>query len=297
MKPVPALFASLAGTALVMGLAWVISPDALTIGGVAAPLVLGALALVIQWVAFVPAFALKSDAFFDLLGSLTFLSLVGLSLWIAHDHGQLTTRRLVSAALVAVWAGRLGLYLFRRVRQVGHDVRFDEIKQNGPQFLMTWTLQGAWAFVTSLAVIVFLTADGEASPLGFWDVLGWGLWGLGFTIEVVADRQKAAFRARNAAPRKWIDEGLWAHAQHPNYFGEILLWFGLFVAGIGVYDGAQWVAVVSPLFVIALLTQVSGIPMLKAVGKARWGDDPEYRAYLSRTRLLVPLPSRRKSES
>ena len=109
-------------------------------------------------------------------------------------------------------------------------------------------------------------------------------------IEVIADRQKNQFRTRGDGQAKWIDEGLWSLSQHPNYFGEILLWAGLFVSGLHLYSGAAWLGILSPIFVYILLTRMSGIPMLRQRAEQRWGDDPDYRAYLKRTRLLLPLP-------
>ena len=114
---------------------------------------------------------------------------------------------------------------------------------------------------------------------------------MGFGIEIIADGQKAKFREGNTEG-KWIDEGLWSRCQHPNYFGEITLWFGLFVSGLHIYEGFEWLAVLSPIFVYVLLTRMSGVPMLQERGDARWGDDPAYRAYRKNTPLLLPLGKR-----
>ena len=89
-----------------------------------------------------------------------------------------------------------------------------------------------------------------------------------------------------------ITTGLWSWCQHPNYFGEIMLWTGIALIAAPVLAGWQWVAMVSPLFVFLLLTRVSGIPMLQASARERWGADPEYRAYVQRTPLLLPKPTR-----
>ena len=115
------------------------------------------------------------------------------------------------------------------------------------------------------------------------------MWVLGFAIEVTADRQKSAFNARPENQGRWIDEGLWSRSQHPNYFGEILLWSGIAVCGAGVFVGGQWVGLLSPIFVATLLLKVSGVPLLKKRGQEKWGDNPEYAAYLARTRLLLPV--------
>ena len=157
---------------------------------------------------------------------------------------------------------------------------------------MAWTMQGLWVFLTVLPVLVILTAPQAPTPIGIIEIIGWTLWIIGFGIEVVADRQKSAFKANPAHAGRWIDQGLWAYSQHPNYFGEILLWTGMFISGIGVYEGTQWLAALSPVFVYLLLTRVSGITMLDVRAEARWGHDPAYRTYFETTNVLIPGPKR-----
>jgi steroid 5-alpha reductase family enzyme len=195
---------------------------------------------------------------------------------------------MVAALCVGVWAVRLGSFLVRRIARDGKDGRFDEIKQSAPRFLGAWTLQATWVMLT-LAAALGLILGGSEPQLALTD-LGFGLWALGFGIEVVADRQKQAFRARGTG--RWIDEGLWSWCQHPNYLGEIVLWTGVFVVAAGHLRGWGWLAAISPLFVTLLLTRVSGIPMLRERGQARWGDDVDYQDYLDRTPTLIPRPPR-----
>ena len=199
----------------------------------------------------------------------------------------------VTAVLVACWAVRLGLFLVARIRREGRDGRFDRIKTNPVRFLMAWTLQGAWVSLTALAALVIMT-DARDPGVGAAAILGWLLWAVGWGIEVVADRQKSAFRADPANEGRFITSGLWSVSRHPNYLGEILLWTGIFVSGLGMYTGGQWVAVVSPLFVVLLLTRISGIPLLEARADRRWGDDPAYQAYRAATPVLLPRPARRR---
>ena len=118
--------------------------------------------------------------------------------------------------------------------------------------------------------------------------IGAVMWVAGFVIEVVADRQKSRFRADPVNEGRFINTGLWARSRHPNYFGEILLWAGIAVMAIPYLSGTQWVVMLSPLFVYALLTRVSGVPTLVRRGQQLWGDDPAYQAYLSSTPLLMP---------
>ena len=109
-------------------------------------------------------------------------------------------------------------------------------------------------------------------------------------FELLADVQKYRFNAAYAsgANQKWIDTGLWRRSRHPNYFGEILLWAGIAVMAIPYLSGTQWVVMLSPLFVYALLTRISGIPTLARRGQQLWGDDPDYQAYLKNTPTLLP---------
>ena len=122
--------------------------------------------------------------------------------------------------------------------------------------------------------------------------LGIAIWVIGFGIEVVADQQKSAFKRDPANEGRFITSGLWSWSRHPNYFGEITLWIGMALLAVPILTGWRWVMLISPIFVIVLLTRISGIPLLEARGMKRWGDDPEYRAYVEQTSVLVPLPPR-----
>ena len=260
------------------------------VGGVPLLALCAGLAMLIQWLAWIPAALRRDESFFDLTGSLTYLTVTGFALAMA---GPPSPRQWLVAALVWIWAARLGSFLLRRVRQDGGDGRFDEIKVDPARFLSVWTIQGLWVFFTAAAALIVLTRAEAGAPWSPWDALGGAMWSAGFAVEVIADRQKRAFKARPESAGRWIDEGLWSWSQHPNYFGEILLWSGVAVIGAGVFEGGQWVGLLSPLFVALLLTRVSGIPLLDARAEARWGDDPEFRAYRERTSVLLPRPPRR----
>ncbi len=243
-----------------------------------------ALAFLIQWLAFLPAYLFQTEKFYDLTGSITYLLLVLLALVASGTAG---VGEYLLALMVAVWAIRLGSFLFLRIRSDGKDVRFDRIKPNAPRFLMTWTLQGLWVLMTLSAVLAALTSIGPVllGPVFFVGAL---LWLIGFVTEIVADNQKRQFRRDAANQGAFIRSGLWARCRHPNYFGEILLWCGLALAASPALSGWQYVTLVSPVFVYLLLTRISGIPMLEAAGKRRWGDDPQYQSYLENTPRLFP---------
>lgn len=255
----------------------------------------------IQLGCFVVAAALQTEKFFDLAGSLTYISCVLLSLRRAGVHA--TPRVFVNSALVLIWAGRLGSFLFWRILKAGSDRRFDEAKHKPMLFIVFWVVQGLWVFLTALPVYVINAKancvaakknddenGGCDSSLGWCDYLGWSLWLTGFVVQAVADMQKSRFRAKPENADIWINEGLWYYAQHPNYFGEILMWWGIFLSCSQSLRGIEYASVISPLFVTFLLTQVSGIPMLREASLKKWGHLPEYVEYLRKTPVLVPLP-------
>ena len=241
--------------------------------------------LLIQWIAFVPAYLNQTEHYFDLTGSITYISLLLLGLLLAGTDA----RRLLIAGLVLIWAVRLGSFLFRRVKQDGSDTRFRSIKPDFLRFLMTWTLQGAWVLVTFAAGLAAITSS-TLQPLGWLALFGSLLWIVGFSIEVVADRQKRQFRRQADRETEFITSGLWAWSRHPNYFGEILLWFGIALIALPVLSGWQHLTLISPIFVIVLLTRISGIPMLERRADKRWSEDPLYQNYKRSTPVLIPKP-------
>jgi len=242
---------------------------------------------VVNWAVFVHAFGTQTERFFDVTGSLTYVTLVGVA-WVL---GPRDPRALLIGALVLLWALRLGTFLFRRISQDGGDGRFDALKPDFARFLMTWTLQGLWVFLTFSCGLVAMTTS-EPVPLGVPAFLGAAMWLVGWTLEVTADQQKRAFRRDPAQRGRFITTGVWAWSQHPNYFGEILLWTGIAVIAFPTLQGSQLATLISPLFVFVLLTRISGIPLLRARARKRWGADPEYEAYCTRTPILVPRPPR-----
>ena len=252
-----------------------------------------ALAFAIQWLAFVPAYLAQSERYYDLTGSFTFLSL---ALFALAASEQPDARAYVIALLVACWALRLGSFLSARIRRDGFDRRLSRIKKDLAAFLMTWTLQGAWVTVSFAPGLAAIAASSRAPADGFL-IAGVALWALGFAFEVAADEQKRRFRSRAANAERFITSGLWAWCRHPNYFGEILLWAGIAVAAWPALQGWALLTLASPLFIVLLLTRISGVRMLEANGQRRWGEDPEYRDYMARTPALVPRRPKRRPAS
>ena len=240
-----------------------------------------AFAFVVNWLIFIPSFLAHTEHFFDLTGSLTYLSVVAFALTL----GAGDARAWLVGVLVIIWAARLGTFLFGRVRGAGSDSRFDKMKYMFTQFLMTWTLQGLWVSFTLAAGLIALTTN-EPKPIDWACALGLLVWIVGFGIEVVADRQKTAFKADPANEGQFISTGLWAWSRHPNYLGEIVLWTGIAIIALPVMQGWQYIGLVSPVFVFVLLNYVSGVRLLEKQGKRRWGNDPAYQEYVANTPVL-----------
>ncbi len=247
-------------------------------------------AFVINWVVFVPSFAARTEHFYDLTGSLTYLSTTLLAVALG---GPADGRSWLLTVLIVIWASRLGTYLFRRVRQTGKDGRFDRIKQSPTRFGMTWTLQGLWVVFTAAAAHAAIASE-TRQALGLWAAVGVAIWLGGFAIEVLADSQKAAFRTDPANNGRFITSGLWAWSRHPNYFGEILLWIGIAIIAVPALRGWQLVTLISPVFVYLLLTRISGLPMLERRADKRWGGNDAYETYKAATPVLIPRPPRRQ---
>ena len=281
-KPLPVVGASVLVAALV---AWGVGQHAVEAFGLPVPWICTAFAFALNWAAFPPAFAARTERYYDLVGSLTYLGSIACAAGLAN----LDARGWLLAALAGVWAARLGTFLFLRIHRAGSDRRFDEVKQAFGPFLIAWTLQALWVVLTLACAVAAMTST-ASRPLGVWAAVGAAIWVVGFGIEVVADRQKSAFRRDPANEGDFIRTGLWAWSRHPNYCGEIVLWIGVAVIAWPVLHGWQHVALVSPVFVYLLLTRISGIPPLETRAEAKWGEDPAYRDYVERTPVLWLRP-------
>jgi steroid 5-alpha reductase family enzyme len=258
-----------------------------TLGGVPVFAIIVGLAFLIQWLVFIPSYLFQTEKFYDLTGSLTYISMIGVALCYSRYSTQLDARSILLATLVIIWALRLGTFLFGRIRKSGKDDRFDEIKPSFIRFLNAWTIQGLWVTFTAATALVGITTLTQ-KDIGAFAVIGLLVWVFGFAFEVIADAQKSRFNADPANKGKFIRTGLWAYSRHPNYFGEIVLWVGIAIIAIPVLQGWQWVAMISPIFVTFLLTRVSGVPMLENKADKKWGGQEDYEAYKKITPVLIP---------
>ena len=244
------------------------------------------LAFLIQWVAYIPAYVFQTEKFYDLTGSLTYLSVTWYALILASgDFANANLANIVIVLLISLWALRLGSFLFMRIHKDGEDKRFRTIKPSATQFFMTWTLQGLWVSLCSMCALTAISSDGGVVVNAMF-YFGLGLFVLGFSTEIVADNQKSKFRSFSENKDKFITTGLWAKSRHPNYFGEIVLWTGIAVMSFSSLEGWQYLTLISPIFTYILLVYVSGVRMLEARADKKWGDDEDYIKYKSETPVL-----------
>ena len=265
-----------------------VGKNSVILNGYSAVLYCAVICVGMQWVAWIPASIGKSERFYDLTGGLTYITIVGFSLWAGSRSEPISSRELIVSLLVIIWSLRLSSFLYLRIHRTGKDGRFDKLKTSSIRFLVPWTIQGLWVFLTMIVVIVINTQADSAPALGIWDGIGLSIWILGFSIEVIADNQKTVFNSEPNNQGKWIDCGLWSYSRHPNYLGEILLWTGIAFFGVSCFTGLEKIAWISPLFIYLLLTKISGTPILDRRALEKWGDDSEYQIYREKTPLLFP---------
>ena len=240
------------------------------------------LIFLIQWISFIPAFIFQTEKFFDLFGSLTYLTAI---LYTLHVTGSTRLSDYIIVGCIAVWAIRLGSFLFLRIHKAGEDRRFRTIKPNFTRFLMTWTLQGMWVSMCLLCVLTALSSFTGVIMNNLFFV-GLVIYVLGLVIEIVADQQKTVFRREPKNKDKFITTGLWSLSRHPNYLGEILLWSGIAIMSVSSLQGLQYLTLISPLFVYILLVYISGIRLLENQAEKKWGHLDSYKEYVKNTPSL-----------
>ncbi len=242
-----------------------------------------------HWIIAVPSLITSSEKYFDFTGMVATLLLVLTSMFALLSSGaEASIRSVFVATFVSVWTLRLGIFLYKRIVKAGEDRRFRDIKKSLPKFLMTWTLSALWVFLTTVNAITLIALN-PLEPIGVFFVVGALLWFLGFSFEVIADRQKKHFSEQPENKGRFITQGLWSVSRHPNYFGEILLWTGIAIIALPFLSSWQFVSLVSPVFVFLLLTRISGLPFLEEKAEKKWGEDKDYIEYKKRTPILVPF--------
>lgn len=244
------------------------------------------ISFIIQIVFFIYAAWFKTDKVTDLSYGLTFVLLAISSLLINKTY---LTYQIIVTLMVLIWGVRISTYLFIRILKTKRDKRFDGIRENFWKFAQFWFFQALAVWMISLPG-TYLFSLNNILPINFVMGLGIFIWFFGILIETIADIQKFNFKNNKKNDGKWIQSGIWKYSRHPNYFGEMLCWWGIFVFSMPFQSGISWLTVLGPIFISFILLFVSGIPTLEKKYSEIYKNNSEYQDYKKRTSLLVPLP-------
>jgi steroid 5-alpha reductase family enzyme len=247
-----------------------------------------AISLIINLTGFLIAYRFKSDKLTDFSYGATFFVLA-LVAFLKISQRPYKLSKWILLAMVCAWAARLAVFLLLRILKNKKDKRFDGVRESFWKFGQFWLFQGITAWIILLPTLLFFSNPGQT--IGWLGYIGFITWGSGLAVETVADYQKFTFNSKATNKGRWIASGLWRLSRHPNYFGEILNWVGVYLFTFDALNTNQrWGGVVSPLFIAFLLIFITGIPKLEKYADGKWGSDPSYQAYKKRTSILIPLP-------
>lgn len=241
------------------------------------------LSIVFQLALFIPAFIFRTDKLTDLAYGLGFF-VVSL---LAFRESSMGLVHYLLFGVIILWAIRLGGYLFIRINKIGKDERFDGIRDHFVRFFLFWVIQGIviWAVLIG-SITIFSVRIGD--NLGFMGIFGFLISISGIFIEGVADYQKYKFKNEPKNKNKWIDSGLWNYSRHPNYFGEFLVWLGIFFVSLGVLSFDKvLISLISPVLILFILTMFSGIPALERKYDQKYGKDKKYQEYKRNTSAFL----------
>ncbi|MBN2100657.1 DUF1295 domain-containing protein [Candidatus Dojkabacteria bacterium] len=244
------------------------------------------LSLGIQILFFIFAFLLKTDKLTDLTYGLTFIILVFFAITLSP---MITVNKIILLAMICLWALRLISYLFYRINKMKKDTRFDEMRTDFLKFARFWIFQGISVWIIMLPSLIYFSQL-KSHSFSIVSVLGIIIWFTGLLIETIADIQKFMFKSKPENKGLWIESGLWKYSRHPNYFGEILCWVGVFTFITPILRNWEFLTVISPLYITTLLLFVSGIPILEKRYNERYKNNRDYQEYKNSTSLLIPLP-------
>jgi steroid 5-alpha reductase family enzyme len=245
--------------------------------------------LAIQAIFFAFAASFKTDKVTDLSYSLSFALL---ALFQVFSNRAFAPGQIIVATFVVIWAARLGAYLLSRIIKIGKDARFDDKRGDFAKFLRFWTLQALAVWLVMLPATIYLSFP-AVGGIGAPSIAGAALMALGLGIEALSDAQKYAFKNDPANAGLWIGSGLWKYSRHPNYLGEVLLWWGVFLFVLPSLRGFLLLSVLGPISITLLILFVSGVPLLERSADAKHGGKGEYQAYKRRTSVFLLLPPKK----
>ena len=233
---------------------------------------------------FVPSYYFQTEKFFDLTGTIAYVSSVLFIFFKSNTVESINLGSLALSTFIIIWSLRLGTFLFLRIKKEGKDRRFNDIKKSFSWFFMTFSVSGMWVTICSICA---LTGIANGIIFSSTTIIGIIIFIIGFTIEIIADSQKTKFRAKDDNKDKFISSGLWKYSRHPNYLGEIILWLGISLISFSSLEGFQYFTLISPIFTYLLLVNVSGINLLEKSGEKKWGHLDSYKSYKENTPRLI----------
>jgi steroid 5-alpha reductase family enzyme len=232
---------------------------------------------------FIIAYIKKNNTYADIAWGTIF---VINTIYVLIATGLYQPRQLLVTLLVSIWSVRLTYHLYNRIVNKPEDIRYQKLRAQWGEwadlrsFVQVFLLQGILAYVIMLPVLLI---NGSNNPaLGLLDNIGLIIWCVGFLCEVIGDMQLKKFMADPSHKGTIMNRGLWKYTRHPNYFGEILMWWGIWIIALALPYG--WLLIISPITITCLLLFVSGVPL----AEEQFKDNKDYQAYKKRTSMLIP---------
>lgn len=235
-------------------------------------------------IGFLIGMKMKDNSIVDILWGLGFIVVIWGLEYFYDDHG------LFLKYLVTFWGLRLSYYLLKRFKKKGEDWRYAAWKKQWAHnyvlisYFRVYMLQGFFMFIICLPFMFF---DNQPPHLNTIQVIAIILFVIGLSIESLADYQLSVFKSNRENKGRIMTTGIWKYSRHPNYFGEMLVWWAIFMY---VLPYTSWISILSPITITILLTKVSGVPFLEK----KYKEDKAYQEYVKRTSIFIPLPPKKK---
>lgn len=210
--------------------------------------------------------------------------------WLSFFISGFSVKALLVNSLVTVWGLRLALHIYHRNKTKPEDSRYLEWRKTWKNFylrsfIQVFLLQGIFLFLISLPVL-FINHS-VSNDIGTLVLVGLLVWATGFYFETTGDKQLKEFISNPANKGKLMDKGLWRYSRHPNYFGEVTQWWGIFI--IALSSPGSLFTIIGPLTITVLILFVSGVPLLEK----KYADRPDFKEYKKRTSVFIPLPPKK----
>jgi len=225
----------------------------------------------------------------DIAWGLGFVIISWLSFFIASEYSW---RAILVNIIVMIWGLRLAVHIYRRNSKKQEDYRYLDWRNKWGKwflirsYLQVYLLQGFFLLII-ISSVIFINKN-SASIINIFDIIGCLVWLMGFLFEVVGDWQLAKFIKDPNNRGRIMQTGLWKYTRHPNYFGEVVQWWGIFIIALSLPMGI--ITIISPITITILILFVSGIPLLEK----KMINNPEFKEYARKTSIFIPWPSKYK---